>query len=287
MDNKNIDNFNNSKLIKTILNILSSVNKKNSHNSEEEYDESTYPQIQYLFPVEYEKNQSTFDFSGNNQTDLQNSLMSQLSTPFLYICFMLIIYAIIVIVVLVSAVYSHRKKTGYHYEEDSSEYTDDSESSDETSLTNSSVKYSKLQTSNDQDYNQLRPKSNRSTHDLEISDQVTVNKAKKFKTSRIKRIKNKLKCRKFDLKTQKHLARYFSIRNNMNNQLDDSIKKPMNYLRKLIGKTSYNSKKSYATYQKAHELVKIENLIDLNSKKNNIHNSNEQLSYKSFDAILI
>ena len=58
-------------------------------------------------------------------------LVNQLSTPLIYILFMLLLYAAIIFVVFMSALYSHRKRIGYNYDEDFPDSTSTNSSSDE------------------------------------------------------------------------------------------------------------------------------------------------------------
>lgn len=53
-----------------------------------------------------------------NDTFSSDQLVSQLKTPLFYILFMLLIYGAIILVVFMSAIYSHRKRAGYSYEDD-------------------------------------------------------------------------------------------------------------------------------------------------------------------------
>lgn len=59
------------------------------------------------------------DYSFENDTAPFSSsqLISQLSTPLFYILFMLLVYVLIIFIVFMSAVYSHRKKVGFNYDE--------------------------------------------------------------------------------------------------------------------------------------------------------------------------
>ena len=69
------------------------------------------------------------DYSTENDTISSSQLISQLSTPLIYILFMLLIYSSIILVVFMSAVYTHRKRVGYNYDESFEEFTNqDSES---------------------------------------------------------------------------------------------------------------------------------------------------------------
>ena len=172
MDDKNF-NLNETKLVKTILNMLLKVGRRKFHKypelDESAYDEST---LQYLIPTDYEINNSSAYFIDNNvstnETGSTSSLMTQLSTPILYIVFMMFIYALIILIVFISAIYSHRKRIGYTYDENLSDDCDSSscESSDEISNFNS-VKYSKLLNNDQDEYKQLKETIN--TNDIECN----------------------------------------------------------------------------------------------------------------------
>ena len=66
------------------------------------------------------------DQSNNNITS-SISILSQLSTPLFYIVLLLIFYCCIVFVLFMSALYSHRKRVGYNYDECADELSIDSE----------------------------------------------------------------------------------------------------------------------------------------------------------------
>lgn len=58
--------------------------------------------------------------TGNYNESLSYSndyLLNQLKTPLFYILFMLVLYVLIILVVFMSAIYSHRKRVGYNYDE--------------------------------------------------------------------------------------------------------------------------------------------------------------------------
>jgi hypothetical protein len=82
-----------------------------------------------LMPADYDDeslplNQSRNLFGGEddysvymNESYSNQYLINQLKTPLFYILFMLLLYVVIILVVFMSAVYSHRKRDGYSYED--------------------------------------------------------------------------------------------------------------------------------------------------------------------------
>jgi len=93
-----------------------------------------------LLPVEYDggfvnENASSIlgDFYGTENETLatnENFLSNQFSTPIMYILCMMIIYGFIILVVCIYALYSHRKRIGYNYD-DSLEHLDGYSSNEE------------------------------------------------------------------------------------------------------------------------------------------------------------
>jgi hypothetical protein len=59
------------------------------------------------------------DFAANYTliSDDEDSFYTQMSTPLFYILFMFLIYILIITVIFMSAIYSHRKRVGYNYED--------------------------------------------------------------------------------------------------------------------------------------------------------------------------
>ena len=91
-----------------------------------------------LTPIDYDGGilaDNITNFIGEYSNDIgepesASLLISQLSTPLIYILFMLLLYVIIIFVVFISALYSHRKRIGYRY----NDFVDSSSiSSDDTS----------------------------------------------------------------------------------------------------------------------------------------------------------
>ena len=257
---------NNTKLLKKILDLLSIKNKQEGWNNEKNtYDdyEISKSSVQYLLPIDdYTNNFTSFD--ENNDTESSEPLITHLSTPVLYLCFMLFIYASVILIVLISAIYSHRKRNGYSYEDDdleeeSSELSGYESSSDEhlpTVPNQSTVKYTKLVTENIDDYN----KPNNETNTTIIRNDL--NKLDKNK-KKIDKIKNQLKHHlahsKYDLNDKINIIKYFS----MYNKIFKPFKKSNGYFKKSF-KMSSNSTR----FKTSEQTVKIDDLNELT-----IHNS--------------
>lgn len=267
---------NNTKLLKKILDLLSIKNKQEGWNSEKyTYDdyEISKSSVQYLLPIDYTNNFTSFD--ENNDTESSEPLITHLSTPVLYLCFMLFIYASVILIVLISAIYSHRKRNGYSYEDDDleeelselSSYESSSEEHLPTLPNQSSVKYTKLVTENIDDYN----KPTNETNTIIISNDLNKldkNKKKidKIKNIQMKKIKNQLKHHlahsKYDLNDKINLIKYFS----MYNKIFKPFKKSNGYFKKLIKSSKMSSNST--RFKTSEQTVKIDDLNELT-----IHNS--------------
>jgi hypothetical protein len=267
---------NNTKLLKKILDLLSIKNKQEGWNSEKyTYDdyEISKSSVQYLLPIDYTNNFTSFD--ENNDTESSEPLITHLSTPVLYLCFMLFIYASVILIVLISAIYSHRKRNGYSYEDDDleeelselSSYESSSEEHLPTLPNQSSVKYTKLVTENIDDYN----KPTNETNTIIISkdlNKLDKNKKKidKIKNIQMKKIKNQLKHHlahsKYDLNDKINLIKYFS----MYNKIFKPFKKSNGYFKKLIKSSKMSSNST--RFKTSEQTVKIDDLNELT-----IHNS--------------
>ena len=106
-----------------------SLNKRKQENASE-----TFPtRIYGLLPVEYDggfvndNGSSLLDnfYTSENGTLTTNEI--QFSTPILYILCMMFIYGFIILVVCIYALYSHRKRIGYNYDEQLDEYSSSEE----------------------------------------------------------------------------------------------------------------------------------------------------------------
>jgi hypothetical protein len=119
--------------------------EREQHNKSFDYPQiAAYLQqpsrIYGLLPVEYDggfvnENASSIlgDFYGAENETLatnENFLSNQFSTPIMYILCMMIIYGFIILVVCIYALYSHRKRIGYNYD-DSLEHLDGYSSNEE------------------------------------------------------------------------------------------------------------------------------------------------------------
>ena len=79
-------------------------------------------QLYGLFPSDYDDGLSNTNGSHasgfySENPDQKSILTTQLSAPLLYILFMFILYFIIISILFMSALYSHRKRVGYNYDE--------------------------------------------------------------------------------------------------------------------------------------------------------------------------
>lgn len=90
-----------------------------------------------LFPSDYDSgliyNNDSY-FLGNNKSGEPLSITSQLSAPLMYILCMLVLYLIIITVSFMSALYSHRKRVGYNFDDSVEYFNQSDESSDENQL---------------------------------------------------------------------------------------------------------------------------------------------------------
>ncbi len=267
---------NNTKLLKKILDLLSIKNKHEGWNNEKyTYDdyEISKSSVQYLLPIDYTNNSTSYD--QNNDTESNEPLITHLSTPVLYLCFMLFIYAFVILIVLISAIYSHRKRNGYSYEDDDleeelSEQSSYESSSDEhlpTLSNQSSVKYTKLVTDYVDDYNEPINETNTT---IKSNDLNKLNKKKKkidkTKNIQIKKLKNQLKHHlahsKYDLNDKINLIKYFSLYN----KIFKPFKKSKGYFKKLIQSSKMSSNST--RFKTSEQTVKIDDLNELT-----IHNS--------------
>ena len=85
---------------------------------------------------DYDGSQASASSSSPVSQDQNNSIFGQFSTPIMYIICMLSLYAIIIFVVFISALYSHRKRVGYNFDE-----TLDGESASTLDELDSNVQY--------------------------------------------------------------------------------------------------------------------------------------------------
>ena len=110
-----------------------------SYDYEKVFNENTSSvQLYGLFPSDYDDGLSNTNgshapgFYSENQNQ-KSILTTQLSAPLLYILFMFILYFIIISILFMSALYSHRKRVGYNYDENF-EYSTQSDDCGEENL---------------------------------------------------------------------------------------------------------------------------------------------------------
>ena len=122
-----------------------------SQQRQQENEAATPSRIYGLLPIEYDggfvnDNSSSIlgDFYGSeNETLTTNE--NQFSTPIMYIICMMAIYGFIILVVCIYALYSHRKRIGYNYDENLDGYSS-SEEMDESICERSHYLYRSLNT---------------------------------------------------------------------------------------------------------------------------------------------